>query len=199
VVDRLTSARLLHAQGRHREALELLEELGETAEAAGRMGDLIEILLLRASAQWASNHKEWAVNALAEALALAAPEGYVRTFVDEGAPMAALLSEVLEARQRKRTDSLRRLPADYLRRLLAVLERDAAPAASSATGLSDPLTERELGVLRLMASGKSNRRVASELFISVGTVKTHTNNLYRKLGVHSRTQALARARELQLL
>jgi ATP/maltotriose-dependent transcriptional regulator MalT len=198
-VDRMTTARLLHARGRHREALRLLEGLREAAAAEGRARDLVEILVLRASAQWASNRKEWAVSTLAEALDLAAPEGYVRTFVDEGAPLAALLSEVLEARQRGRTDSLRRVPAHYPRRLLAVLGRDAAPAASSAAGLSDPLTRRELEVLRLMASGKSNRGISSELFVGVGTVKTHANNIYRKLGAHSRTQATARARELGLI
>jgi LuxR family transcriptional regulator, maltose regulon positive regulatory protein len=76
---------------------------------------------------------------------------------------------------------------------------DYSSATLPVADLPEPLTERELEVLRLIASGKSNRRIATELFVSVGTVKTHTNNLYRKLGVHSRTQALARARELQLL
>jgi LuxR family transcriptional regulator, maltose regulon positive regulatory protein len=199
VVDRLTSARLLYAQGRHREALALLEELGETAEAAGRTGDVIEILALQALALWAGGKKERAVSTLARALALAAPEGYVRTFVDEGAVMGDLLSATLEARQKGRTDSLRRVPAHYLRKLLTALERDAADAASSAAGLPEPLSERELEVLRLIASGKSNREISSELFVSVGTVKTHIINLYRKLDAHSRTQALARARELNLL
>jgi LuxR family maltose regulon positive regulatory protein len=199
VVDRLTSARLLHAQGRHREALPLLEELGETAEAAGRTGDLIEILALQALTLWARGKNERAVSTLAGALALAEPEGYVRTFVDEGPQMAMLLSEVLGAQQKGRTDSLRRVPAHYLKKLLVALERDAASAASSAAGLPEPLSERELEVLRLIASGKSNRGISSELFVSVGTVKTHINNLYRKLDAHSRTQALARARELNLL
>jgi LuxR family maltose regulon positive regulatory protein len=199
MVDRITLARLLHARGSLHEALRLLEEPREAAEANGRTRDLIEILSLRASAQWASNEKERAVGTLAEALILAAPEGYVRTFVDEGPPMAALLSEVLGARQQGRTDSLRRVPALYRRNLLAVLERDVTGTTLSATRLPEPLSERELEVLQLIAAGKSNRRIATELFVSVGTVKTHINNLYRKLDAHSRTQALARARELKLL
>lgn len=197
MVDRLTSARLLHARGRHREALRLLEELDETAEAAGRTGDLMEIRALQALALWAGSKKERAVSPLAGDLALAEPEGYVRTFVDEGAPMAELLSEVLEALQRGRLDPP--IPAHYLRKLLAALERDDADTRSPAKRLPEPLSERELEVLQLVAAGKSNHRIASELFVSVGTVKTHLNNLYRKLDAHSRTQALARARELNLI
>jgi LuxR family maltose regulon positive regulatory protein len=178
VVDRLTSARLLHAQGRHREALPLLEEQGETAEAAGRTGDLIEILALKA-------------------LALRATNENVRTFVDEGPPMNELLSQALEARQRGRLDPP--VPAHYLRKLLAATERDATRAASPVAEFTEPLSKRELEVLALIAAGKSNHRIATELFVSVGTVKTHINNLYRKLDAHSRTQALARARELKLL
>jgi LuxR family maltose regulon positive regulatory protein len=136
---------------------------------------------------------------MVQALALGEPEGYVRTFVDEGSPRAELLSEVLEAQQRGRLDSLRRVPAHYLRKLLVALERDASGAALPAPGLPEPLSERELEVLQLIAAGKTNRRIATELFVSVGTVKTHLNNLYRKLDAHSRTQALARARELNLL
>jgi LuxR family transcriptional regulator, maltose regulon positive regulatory protein len=199
MVDQVTSARLLHAQGSPRKALRLLEGPHEAAEANGRTRDLIEILSLRALALWASNEKERAVGTLAEALVLAAPEGYVRTFVDEGAPMATLLSEALAVRQKGRTGSLRRVPAQYLRKLMSVLDQNATDATPSAAGLSEPLSERELEVLRLIASGMSNRQISSELFVSVGTVKTHINNLYRKLDTHSRTQALARARELRLL
>jgi LuxR family maltose regulon positive regulatory protein len=198
-VDRITSARLLHARGRHQEALGLLEEPRAAAAAAGRTGDLAEVLTLRALAQWASNDKESAVGTLAGALALAAPEGYVRTFVDEGQPMSALLSAVLETRWRGRPDAPPSFPAHYVSKLLATLERGVRGARPSVVGLPDPLSERELDVLRLIAAGKSNRRIASELFVGVGTVKTHTNNLYRKLNAHSRTQALARARELNLL
>jgi LuxR family transcriptional regulator, maltose regulon positive regulatory protein len=197
VVDRLTSARLLHAQGRHREALPLLEELGEMAEAAGRTGDLIEILALQALALWAATKKERAVSTLGQALALAEPEGYVRTFVDEGAPMGDLLSEVLESLQRDRLDPP--IPAHYLRKLLAALERDDARARLLAQRLPEPLSGRELEVLQHVAAGKSNRRIATELFVTEGTIKTHLNNLYRKLNARSRTQAVARGRELNLV
>jgi len=198
VVDRLTSARLLHAQGRHREALPLLEELGETAEAAGRTGDLIEILALQALVLWARNEKQQAVGTLARALALAEPEGYVRTFVDEGAPMEDLLSATLEARQSGRLDAAGRISVSYLARLLAAVAQDATASAANAR-LPEPLSERELEVLALIAAGKSNQEIAAKLFVSTSTVKTHINRLYRKLAARSRTQAVARAKALELL
>jgi LuxR family transcriptional regulator, maltose regulon positive regulatory protein len=198
VVDRLTSARLLHAQGRHRQALPLLEELGATAGAAGRTGDLIEILTLRALALWAGQEKERAVSTLAGALALAEPEGYVRTFLDEGAPMGDFLSATLEVRQSGRLDAAGRISVSYLARLLAAVAQEAtAPAADER--LPEPLSERELEVLALIAAGNSNQEIAAKLFVSTSTVKTHIHNLYRKLGARSRTQAVARARELDLI
>ncbi len=194
--ERISLARLLVAQEDYDEALRLLHRLREAAEGSG---NLIEILTLQALALRARGEKKRATDAMGGALALAYPEGYVRTFVDEGPPMAELLSEVLEAQQRGRPDSLGRVPAHYLRKLLAALEREAPDAARPATELSEALSERELEVLQLIAAGKTNRSIASELFVSVGTVKTHVNNLYRKLDAHSRTQALARARELNLI
>jgi LuxR family maltose regulon positive regulatory protein len=198
-MDRLTSARLLHARGHHSEELRLLEELRESAEAEARTGDLIEILVLRALALWARNEKQQAVDTLGHALALAEPEGYVRTFVDEGPVMGDLLSATLEARQRGQLDPARRVPARYFAKLLAALaQEDAAPAAGQQP--HEPLlSERELEVLALIASGESNGEIASKLFVSVPTVKTHINNLYRKLGARSRTQAVARARKMNLL
>jgi LuxR family maltose regulon positive regulatory protein len=197
--ERISLARLLVAREDHDEALQMLDRLREAAEAADRRGSVIEILALQALALRAVSKKERAVSTLAEALVLAEPEGYVRTFVDEGSPMAGLLSGVLEARQRGRLDSPSRVPAYYLRKLLAALERDASETDTLAVGLPEALSERELEVLQLIAAGKSNRRIASELFVSVGTVKTHINNVYRKLDARSRTQALARAKELKLL
>jgi LuxR family transcriptional regulator, maltose regulon positive regulatory protein len=154
---------------------------------------------LQALAMRAKGDKSWAMEVMGRALALGEPEGYVRTFVDEGPPMAELLSGVLEAQQRGRLDSPSHIPAYYLRKLLAALERDASETDTLAVGLPEALSERELEVLQLIAAGKSNRQIASELFVSVGTVKTHINNVYRKLDARSRTQALARARELNLI
>src|SRR3712207_6818485 len=130
VVDRLTSARLLQARGRHNGALRLLETLRVATEAAGRTGDLLVILALKALVLWAKNEKERAVGTLTRALALAEPEGYVRTFVDEGAPMGDLLSATLEARQSGRLDAAGRISVTYLARLLAAVAQEAtAPAA----------------------------------------------------------------------
>jgi len=138
------------------------------------------------------------VNALAGALALAEPEGYVRTFVDEGAPMGDLLSATLEARQRGHLDAAGRISVSYLARLLAAVAQEAtAPAADER--LPESLSERELEVLALIAAGKSNKEIAARLFVSTSTVKTHINNLYCKLGAAARPQAIARAREMDLL
>jgi LuxR family maltose regulon positive regulatory protein len=197
--EHLVLARVLLAEDKPEQAMRLLGRLRENAQAAQRIGSEIAILSLEAMAMQAKGEKENAASTLAHALILAEPEGYVRTFVDEGPPMTKLLSGLLEDNQRGRLDSLRRVPAHYLRKLLAALERDATGTARPATGLPEALSERELEVLQLIAAGKSNRRIASELFISVGTVKTHINHLYRKLDAHSRTQALARARELGLV
>jgi LuxR family maltose regulon positive regulatory protein len=198
--ERVSLARLLIAQGDYDEALQLLDRLREAAQATDRRSNVLEILSLQALALRAKDEKTPATNIMGQALALAEPEGYVRTFVDEGPAMAVLLSETLEARQRgRRQDPANKVPAHYFRKLVAVLERDAADAVLPAAGLPEPLSERELEVLQLVAVGKSNRQIASELFVSVGTVKTHINNVYRKLEAHSRTQAVARARELNLI
>src|ERR671921_1641466 len=193
----IARARLTVARGEHEEALRLLEGLRQSTEAAGRTGKLIELLTLQAVALWERNRREQAVGSLTRALALAEPEGYVRTFVDEGATVGELLSAILEARQRGHPDATR-TPARYLTKLLAIhAQESATPGAGER--LSEPLSERELEVLALVASGKSNLEIASSLFVSLSTVKTHINNLYRKLGSRSRTQAIARARDLDLI
>ena len=194
----ITRARLTMVRGEHDEALRLLEGLREAAEASDRKVNLLEILVLQALALWATNEKERAVTTLTRALVLAEPEGYVRTFADEGAAMGDLLSEVLDAQQRGRLDATPSVPMRYLAKLMAALAReDAAPAADER--LPEPLSERELEVLALVAAGMSNKEIAGRLFVSVTTVKTHINNLYRKLDARSRIQAVARARELGIL
>ena len=110
--------------------------------------------------------------------------------------MATLLSEVLRVQHRGRLAP--DIPAHYLRKLLAALEQDASHIAPDAE-LPEPLSEREMEVLALLAAGKSNPQIAKELFVAVSTVKTHAKNIYAKLNAHSRTQAVSRARELRLL
>jgi LuxR family maltose regulon positive regulatory protein len=198
MVDRLTAARLLHARGDHDEALGLLRELREAAEEAGRTGNLMEILALRALALWAKNEKERAVGTLTQALALAEPECYVRTFADEGPAMSNLLSAALGARQSGRLEVAVRVSARYVAKLQAAIAHDA-PAAAIGARLPEPLSERELEVLALIAAGEANQEIADRLFVSISTVKTHVNNLYRKLGARGRTRAVTRAREMGLL
>jgi LuxR family maltose regulon positive regulatory protein len=196
--EHLVLARVLLTQGKPDRALQLLDRLREEAEAAGRTGDVIEILALQALALWARNEKERAVGTVTRALALAEPEDYVRTFVDEGPEMGDLLSATLEDRWSGNPGTAGRVSARYLAKLLAALAQ--GPATPDAGGrLSEALSERELEVLGLVAAGKANVEIASSLFVSLSTVKTHINNLYRKLGARSRTHAIARARELDLI
>jgi LuxR family transcriptional regulator, maltose regulon positive regulatory protein len=197
--EHLVVARVLLAQCKPDQALRLLERLREAAEAADRTGSVIEILALQALALWAKGKKERAVGTLTRALALAEPEGYIRTFVDEGPAMGELLSATLEARQRGHPGAAGRVSVSYLAQLIAALAQEDASATVANERLPEPLSERELEVLALVAAGASNQEIASKLFVSVSTVKTHINNLYRKLGTRSRTQAVARAREMSLL
>jgi LuxR family maltose regulon positive regulatory protein len=127
--------------------------------------------------------------ALERALSLAEPEGYVRTFVDEGEPMARLLRRALA----------QGLAPSYVASLLAALGEEAMPLPPGEQPLVEPLTQREIEVLHLIAAGLSNQEIAQELVIALSTVKSHINHMYGKLGVKSRTQAVARAQELGLL
>jgi LuxR family maltose regulon positive regulatory protein len=143
------------------------------------------------------------VDALARALALGSPQGYVRVFADEGAPMAALLAR-LAAAQRDQRAAAGGIHASYLAALLrACGEADAVPprrrAAAAPPGMAEPLTGRELEVLRLLAAGSSNQRIARELFVALDTVKKHVTHVLGKLGAANRTEAAARARQLGLI
>jgi LuxR family maltose regulon positive regulatory protein len=184
-VEYLTLARLLIAQGNLEAAKTLLLRLHQAAASAERNGSLIEILILQAITFAAQDRGEEALSALEQALDLAEPEGFVRIFLDEGAPMAELLRQAVA----------QDLHAPYALHLLGALGE--APAIPQP--LIEPLSERELEVLRRVVAGYSNQEIAQDLVVAVSTVKRHISNIYGKLEVGSRTQAIAKARELGLV
>jgi LuxR family maltose regulon positive regulatory protein len=199
-LEYLTLARVRIAQWRRdpsgpliHDALHLLDRLLESAEAGMRMDSVIEILILRALAFEGYGQHAEALTALERALTLAEPEGYVRIFVDEGAPMAVLLRDA----------GAHGIRSEYVASLLSHFGLPAHPEpvtpSSGIHRLPDALTERELQVLRLLAAGRSNQEIADELVVAIGTVKRHINSILGKLHAQSRLHAVARARELHLL
>ena len=184
-----TYARLLLAQNLPTEAQTLLDNFERFVQEGKRFRSLITVRILQALAQKGLGHRQQAVSRLEEALRLAAPEGYLRAFLDEDQSVLGLVPKA------------RHVAPAFVDQLLTaagvVAERPVS--TPSAQPLVEPLSERELEVLQLVAAGLSNREIADKLFISVGTVKTHTHNIYGKLGVSGRTQAVARARELDLI
>jgi LuxR family maltose regulon positive regulatory protein len=190
----LALARVLIARQRLGQALDVLAQIRHTAQEAGGLGWVIEALILEALCFQMAGDPGRASTALARALSLAEPEGYIRSFADEGVLMARLLYQAAE----------KNVAPEYVGRLLAAsstLELKPVDQASrqAESPRAEALTERELEVLRLIAEGLSNREVAQQLFLSLSTVKVHTHNIYGKLDVSSRTQAIARARALGIL
>jgi len=181
----------------------------ERATAQQRWSQVIEARLLQAQAYQVNQQEHEALSALAEAMRLAEPEGYIRSFVEEGAPMETLLSS-LRAQEQKQG------PTPYLDIVLASFSSSALhkekphpefhPRPSSphlpheqAYPLLDPLSEREQEVLRLLAQGASNQEIAEQLVVTAATVKFHVSHILSKLQARNRTQAVARARSLGLL
>ena len=199
----LVLARVLLAQDRPGPALTLLQRLLQAAAAQGRTGSVIEIQALQALALAVKGDESAAVDAIAEAVTLACPQGYVRVFADEGTPMRVLLAR-LSAAERDQRAPAGGIHAGYLAALLrACGPADAVPpqgrAATARPGLAEPLTGRELEVLRLLAAGSSNQRIARDLFVAPDTVKKHVTHVLGKLGAANRTEAAARARQLGLI
>ena len=190
----LSSARVYLAQGASSLALSALEPLRVESEAKGWKDEQLKVSVLRALALRAEGEKNDALKVLNEALTLAEPGGFIRIFVDEGIPMARLLSEA--SRQGAETA--------YIGKLLDVLRteqqntEDKSKLASVPT-LIEPLSQRELEVLKLIAEGLSNREISERLFVALITVKGHNQRIFGKLQVQRRTEAVARARELGLL
>jgi LuxR family maltose regulon positive regulatory protein len=189
----LILARMWLAQDQPDKALSVLEPLRLRMEQRGRTGLVLEIQMLKALAYQAQGDVAQALACLEQALALAEPGGYVRLFVDEGEPMRQLLSRLVADRRPPATA--------YARRLLSALNLQSPTSNFQlpTSNLIEPLSQREIELLRLIAEGLSNQEIAQRLFISLPTVKWHTSNIYGKLGVKNRTQAVAEARVLGLL
>ena len=194
--EHITLARVLIA--RHRsdrqersfhEAVGLLERLLEAAEEGERTGSVIEILVLQALAHEAEGDTSLALAPLERALTLAEPEGYVRIFVDEGPPMATLLREAAKHGI---------AASNYVSQLLRAFGK-AEGITPVTQRLIEPLSERELEVLRLLGTELDGPEIARELVVALSTIRTHTRNIYSKLGVNSRRAAVDQAEELDLL
>ena len=192
--EHITLARLLIAQHSSEreerpihEAMELLKRLLKAAEEGERTASVIEILVQQALAHQSQGDTSLALAPLERALTLAEPEGYVRIFVDEGPPMAALLREATK----------HGIAPNYVSQLLTAFGKSEGRRPVTQP-LIEPLSERELEVLRLLGTELNGPEIARELMVSLNTMRTHTKNIYSKLGVHNRQAAVRRAEELDL-
>ena len=207
----LTLVRVLIAWRRLDEARQWLANLLQLAEAQGRTGSVIELLLLQAEALHASGEVNQAIEQLSRVLSLAEPEGYIRLFVDEGVPMAHLLMQMRSHRPGGQQSTSNSFSLDYIKKLLTASGTSSDQSALQSSGVTlttpvsvpptlvEPLSERELEVLRLIVEGNSNQEIADRLVLALSTVKWYVNVIYGKLQVESRTKAIARARELHIV
>jgi ATP/maltotriose-dependent transcriptional regulator MalT len=194
----ISQARLQLARGDPSAALAVLTQFHEQMEAKGWQDELLKAMVLQAVALHTRGDTENAVQLLRDALMLAEPGGFIRLFVDEGLPMAQLLSRMKDdATQTVASGGMR----EYVHKLLAAFgeQKDVHPSSFSPQPLVEPLSPRELEVLHLMAQGLSNQEIAERLFLALDTVKGHNRRIFDKLQVQRRTEAVARARELGLL
>ncbi len=185
----LCKARIFLDMGDTSSALKVLEAFRQQMEKKDWKDEQLKIIVLQAITQNAHGEKDKAAQLLREALVLAEPEGFVRTFVDEGLPMAELLEKILKEKST--------VPRAYVKKILSAFRLEKTIKTDD--GLVEHISKRELEVLRLLASGLSNKKIMEELFLSLSTVKTHIRNIYSKLNVHSRTEVIVKANELDLL
>jgi LuxR family maltose regulon positive regulatory protein len=207
--EHIVLARVLIAQhknqrlaGSIQEAIDLLARLLQAAEAGRRMGSVIEILVVQALALQAQGNVSLAIASVERALALAEPEGYVRIFVDEGEPMRLMIADFRLQIEKQSGGQIHPLTG-YVERLLAAFTPPAAVPQSTIKNqqskiLPEPLSERELEVLKLLRSELNGPEIAQHLIVSLNTFRTHTKNIYNKLGVNDRRAAVRRAEELDL-
>jgi LuxR family maltose regulon positive regulatory protein len=200
----LSQARVHLAQGHPSSALALLEPFRQEMEARNWTDERLKVMVLQALALHADDQEEEALRLISEALALAEPGNHIRTFIDEGPPMAQLLSAAVA--QGIMPDYTRRLLDEFLiphsKLRIPNSQQSDIPYSAFRTPQSEliePLTPRELEVLQLLAQGLSNREISMRLFLALSTVKGHNRIIFEKLQVKNRTEAAARARELGLL
>jgi len=190
-----SQARVYLAEGDPSAALAVLRPLHQQVEEKGLKDEWLKVVVLEAVAHHALGEEDSALRLLGDALAQAEPEGFIRSFVDVGPPMARLLHIALR----------RGIAPDYVRRLLEAFSADEPGEANIKTyqadqsGLTEPLSAREVEVLQLIAEGLTNQQIADRLYLSINTVKVHAHNGYAKLGVNTRTQAVAKARQLGVI
>jgi LuxR family maltose regulon positive regulatory protein len=193
----LSRARVQLARGDNSAALETLESYRQQVEARAWHDERFKVMQLQALALHALGDTKTALQVLGETLAMAEPEGFIRAYVDEGPAMAELLSQA----------AVHGIAPEYVNRLLAAFTAEGSEpvvthallARPSIQTLAEPLSQRELEILRLIANGLSNREIGERLFLALATVKGHNRNIFGKLQVQRRTEAVARARELGLL
>jgi LuxR family maltose regulon positive regulatory protein len=200
LLEDMALVRILLAQHKVDEVLLRITPLLDYAMKQERWGHVIELLLLRALAYLEHREKQTALIALAQAVDLAEPEGYMRSFLDEGMTMEVLLSELRDKQHtRKSTPYLDTLLAAFSQTISKNKQADGLEPRASKQPLLDPLSSRELEVLRLLARGASNQEIAEELIVALDTVKRHVSNILSKLSASNRTQAVMLARDLDIL
>ncbi|GCE19177.1 hypothetical protein KDK_29770 [Dictyobacter kobayashii] len=200
----IAQARLLIAQEQGEQALQLLGPSYQQAHNQGRSKSELTLLLLLTQAYHIEGNTQHTLQKLEQALSLAETGGYIRSFVDEGPVMAALLTEIYSRYQRHASAEQNHSSSDYIYTLLSSVGAETQPprwliSQENDDDMIDKLSEREYMVLGLIAEGLSNQEIAQKLVVTVSTIKTHLNNIYAKLHVHTRLQAVTRAYDLGVL